>query len=128
MKTFSIRAPFNTHWRKCTCEEFGCVAWRNGWRIHCEAISRELLQAATHSGRHYTVVKIVEGETYLEFSAGQPCFVSDTHKIRLDRQEIYVARSWRGLPSNGRNTKHTPESWLDDFSTNQDKLNSIINH
>lgn len=87
---YAIRAPQATHWRKATCEEVDCEAYQNGWTLREEALDDGLRYAVLHSGRRYRRVQITAGETYLVFDAGQPCFKALAHRVRLDREALFL--------------------------------------
>lgn len=124
-KTYAVVAPVSTHWRKATCAEVDCPHYLNGWRTRIENLTPELLHTATHTGRRYTVQQIAEGESYLVFAAGQPCFAAASHRKRSDRPPLYVVRDGdhRGNP---RGTKarvhHSPGNWLEDFAANRQAI------
>lgn len=124
-KTYAVVSPLGSHFRPATCAEADCPHYLNGWRTRIENLTPDLLHAAKTSGRRYTVQQITEGETYLVFSAGQPCFAASAHRVRIDRPPLYVVRDgdWRGNP---RRTKarvhHNPANWLEDFATHQQAI------
>lgn len=123
-QTFEIKAPAATHFRKGTCAEADCPNYLNGWRVRVEGLPPEMLHAAKASGRRYREEQIAEGETWLVFEAGQPCFRASQHQVRIERPELYIARAGdsRGNP-NGQVTRHSqPEHWVEQFAENQDKL------
>jgi hypothetical protein len=120
-KTFQIRAPRATHFRKATCAEVACPHYVEGWRTRVESLTPDLLHAAKNSGRKYTEQRIAEGETWLLFEPGQACFAASEHRVRLDKPELYVVRDgdWRGNPT-GRQRQHSrPADWVDDFGEHQ---------
>lgn len=124
-KTYSIAAPASTHFRKATCQEVDCPRYLNGWRVHVEQIGPELTHAAKTSGRRYREMRVAEGQTYLVFEAGQPCFQAGEHRKRLDRPELFIVRDgdWRGNPRGTEARRHArPEDWVDDFATHQGRL------
>lgn len=133
-KTYSIAAPVATHWRKASCAEVDCPRYLNGWRVHVEQLTPELLHTAK-TARHpvngrwvpyrYTEVRVTEGQTYLVFEAGQPCFAAAEHRKRVERPELYVVRDgdWRGNPRGTEARRHErPEHWVEDFAEHQDRL------
>lgn len=123
-KTYQIVAPLKTHWRPATCAEVNCPQYERGWQVRVENLTPEMLHAAKTSGRKYSELHVAEGETWLVFEAGQSCFRASQHRVKLDRQEIFVARDgdWRGNPS-GRVLRHSrPEHWIEDFQTNSEKI------
>lgn len=125
-KTYAVVSPLSTHFRQATCEEVSCPHYTHGWRVRVEGLPPDMLHAARTSGRHYVEQGIAEGENYLLFAAGQPCFRASEHRTRVsDRPPLYVVRDGdhRGNP---RGTKarvhHNPGNWLDDFATHQQAI------
>lgn len=108
-QTYAIRSPLATHFRKATCEEVDCSAWRNGWTLLIDGLSADLYYTATHSGRKYREVLITASEVmaplyptagrYLVFEAHQPCFASNSHRVTLERPAFYFV---------GRHPKQQP--------------------
>lgn len=126
-KTFQVMSPLSTHWRKATCAEVDCPQYLKGWKVRVEGLPPEMLHTAKTSGRKFTELHVVEGENWLVFEAGQPCFKASEHRKLLDRQEIYVARDgdFRGNPT-GKVRKHTkPEFWIEEMADNQDRLHTV---
>lgn len=126
--TYSVRSPLATHWRKATCAESGCAAHRQGWRVRKETLTAELLHTATHSGRKYTVLEVGPGETYLVFEAGQSCFAESTHRVPLERPELYLVRGgdWRGNPRGEQRTHTRAEHWVEDLHEHTDRINQAV--
>lgn len=122
-KSYAIAAPLETHWRPATCADIDCPDYVNGWQVRVEHLSAELLHAAKTSGRRYREMPVREGETYLIYEPGQPCFQASKHRKRLERPELYVVRAGdhRGNP-----TRELVEldsvSWTDDFGEHQERL------
>lgn len=130
-KTYQIVSPVATHWRKATCAEVDCDHYVNGFRTRVDE-RLELGQKQAHyirkeSGRRFTEDRDDAGLTVFTFEPGQRCFASDSHKLPLERPELYLTRpgDWRGNPTGERPYQHTkPEFWVEDFSINQDNLKS----
>lgn len=124
-RNYAIRAPRKTHYRPATCEEVGCLAYQNGWTLHKEMLTAELLYAATNSRRKYKEVQVSEGKTLLVYEAGQPCFAS--HEVPLERPAFFYAGP--GTPdtfSTRRATKFDrPEDWTDSMQTGLDKIRAL---
>src|SRR5690242_3206799 len=105
--TYQIVSPLTTHWRQATCEEVGCVKWRNGWKITIDPAT-QLGQRQEYlirsSGRKYTMERQPGGMTEYIFEAGQNCFEQPLHRVRLDRSALYIRRGgdWRGNPRGER--------------------------
>lgn len=122
-QTFAIKAPVSTHFRPATCAEVECPNYLHGWRVRVEALTPELLHTAKTSGRRYVEQPIAQGETWLVFEAGQPCFRASQHRARLDRPELYLVRGGDWRQSFGQTRQHTrPEHWVEEFAENQQRL------
>jgi len=124
-KTYEMRSPLATHFRPGTCAEAQCAHYLNGWQVHVEKLTAELLHAAKTSGRKYTEQQLAPGQTYLVFEAGQPCFRHREHRIRVDRPPLYVVRDgdYRGNPRRTKARLHQrPENWVEDFATHQQAI------
>jgi hypothetical protein len=135
-KTYAVKSPLNSHYRKATCQEINCHSYLNGWYFFKDALDERLLYAATHSGRKYIEKymdeggmllgdKVVQG-TYLVYPAGQTCFKIDSHVISLQRPELYFVGRGDYRSFNTRNAKqHTsPANFVDDWTTHMDYLNT----
>lgn len=123
-KTYQIMSPLSTHWRPATCAEVDCPNYLKGWRLRVEGLPPEMLHTAKTSGRKFTELHVAEGENWLVFEAGQPCFRASEHRHILDKQELFIVRDgdFRGNPT-GNVRKHTrPEFWVEDMSENLDKV------
>jgi len=127
-KTYGIAAPLATHWRPATCEEVGCEQYRGGWQVRIEGLDPQDIHLATHSGRKWSRVQVAEGETYLVFEPGQPCFRSAAHRVRLDRQERFLVTGgdWRGNPRQERREHASAANWQEDFAEHQDRIKTVI--
>lgn len=130
-QTYAIAAPVQTHWRDATCEQVACPNHLHGWRTNVDETT-ELGQAQAYYIRHDRTRRHVEermpdGLTQFSFEAGQTCF--EPHKARIERPELFVVRGgdWRGNPTGQAPYQHSsPESWVDDFATNQDRVFTLI--
>ncbi|MFZ3473088.1 hypothetical protein ACODT3_10860 [Streptomyces sp. 4.24] len=125
--SFEIAEPLSSHFRRATCAEVDCPAHLNGWRVRVEGLAPEDVHAAKTSGRRYAEQYIADGETWLVFEAGQPCFRASQHRTRVGKPELFIARDGdaRGNPT-GRRTQHTrPEHWVEQFAENQDRLATV---
>ncbi|MEV7154913.1 hypothetical protein AB0N77_09840 [Streptomyces misionensis] len=124
-KTYAIVSPISTHMRRATCEEVGCEHYLNGWRVRVEALTPDLVRAARNSGRKYTEQSIAQGETWLVFDPGQPCFKAHEHRAPIGRPPLYLVRDGdhRGNPRGTQTRRYDrPDQWVDDFATHQDTL------
>lgn len=133
-KTFAMVSPIETHMRQATCEEVGCDHYTQGWRVHVEALTPDLLNTAKTArflvnGRwvpyRYREEHIADGQTYLVFEAGQPCFKASTHRAPIGRAPLFLVRDgdYRGNPRRTPTRRYDrPDQWVDDFATHQSKL------
>ena len=125
-RTFQIVAPVSTHWRQATCEQANCPALQRGWTTTVDEQTDLGKQQAHYirreSGRSFREERREDGLTSFRFSAGQDCF--RPHKIRVDRDEIFIARDgdWRGNPTQSRRRYERADQWVDDFSAHQDNI------
>lgn len=121
MKTYQVSSPLATHWRPATCAETGCEQHLRGWSTTVAPESREehLLRG---SGRHWSSMERTrDGLHRYAFPPGQACFAASTHRVLLDRQELYVVRGgdWRGNPTGDVYRHANADDWVDDFGTHQ---------
>lgn len=126
MVTHAIVAPLATHWRKATCAEVGCLQHHHGWALNTAGLSAGQVTLAKASGRRYRVEQDAAGADILIFEPGQSCFKASEHRIRLEREEIFVQRpgDWRGNPAAGSKPLifSGADSWLDSLGTALDKI------
>ena len=126
MRTHAIFAPLETHWRKASCEEVGCLAFHMGWTLDTVGLPEKDVELAKRSGRVYTIVPGEHGDV-LAFGPGQSCFRVSEHRIRIERPEIFVARNgdWRGNPD-GNQAKPVifsgADAWRDSLGTTLDNI------
>lgn len=128
MRTFEIAAPLDTHWRKASCVEVGCLDHQYGWMIALTGLDDADREMARGSGRRYTEDQDDAGPVLI-FAAGQPCFRASTHRIRLDRPELFISRDgdWRGNPRGTAPTVFSgPEPWADSLHTKLDEIREGI--
>lgn len=134
MQTFRIAVPLRTHWRKATCAEVRCDAYLRGWVTAVdegtELGQRQAHYIRTSSGRGFTEERRPDGLTYFVFEPGQQGFAGgdpaadhSRHRVRLDKQELFVQRGgdWRGNPT-GLVRRHSPQGWVDAFGENQERI------
>ncbi|MFJ4682059.1 hypothetical protein [Streptomyces sp. NPDC088789] len=127
-------SPLTTHMRQATCEEVGCDQFRQGWRVHLEALTPDLVHEARTArcvvnGRQvpyrYREERVAEGQTYLVFEAGQPCFRVAEHRAPIGRPPLYLVRDGdhRGNPRGTKARFHQrPDNWVEDFAEHQQAL------
>lgn len=133
-KTYKIVAPLATHWRKATCAEFECEAFRIGWNtiVPADSAGAQWIRSG-QSGRQFTERQATDehdvlliGMTCFMFSPGQEGFAGPQHehRISLERDPFFIVGAGdyqRGSLRNKR--RHANGSdWVDDFATHQDRI------
>lgn len=135
-RTFSMRAPLETHWRVATCTEVQCPREEFGWQTAIlegdEFGDRQAHYIRKLSGRKFTESRREDGYTVFSFEAGQRCFetvirggkVVNGHPKRVERPELFIVRGgdWRGNPREEAPVVRRPEDWVDEFANHQNKL------
>lgn len=124
-KSYVLAQPLATHWRPATCEEVGCDHYLHGWQVRVEGLTAEQEHAARNCGRRFEELHIAEGETWLRYEAGQPCFHAGEHRAPLARPPLYVVRDGdrRGNPRQTKARLHQrADLWVEDFAEHQDQL------
>jgi hypothetical protein len=126
MKTYQMAQPLATHWRPATCEEVDCPNYLNGWKVRVDGLPPQLLAAATSSGREYARLDVAQGEAWLVFAAGQPCFAASAHRVLVGRPQRYFERGgdFRGNPR-GERRELKAADWVDSFANHQDKIATV---
>jgi len=133
-KTYTMSAPFASHWRPATCEEYECQDFLHGFVMTID-FSTDLGQKQLHyltkvdKDRRYHMQRTGPYEVKLIYGPGNPCFKRGDHKVPLDRPPFYLVSGgdWRGNPRGTPRTKHRrPEDWVDDFATHQDKIAETV--
>lgn len=120
-QNYTIKAPLSTHFRQATCAEVACPHYLKGWKTRVEVLGESELHFATHSGRKFTRLHVAEGENYLVYEAGQKCFSAARHRVRVDRQELFVVRDGRTVLR-----KHTrADHWVEDLHEYSDKFQTL---
>jgi hypothetical protein len=129
VKTYEISAPIQTHYRRATCEESGCLAYRHGFAsvidISTPIGQRRADYIRKRSGRVFTAEQTGSVITFT-FEKGQTCFRSDDehHVVPLDRPALFIVRDgdFRGNPTGRRYVHDRPEHWVENFAEHQQKL------
>jgi hypothetical protein len=124
-KTYEIRRPIASHYRPATCEEVECAHWRNGWKTIVPMNSEQALYIHSgSSGRAWTESSDGDGMRTFTFAPGQKCFASDTHRVSIERDPIFIARGGdsRGNPLGERRVHARAEDWVEDFALHQDRV------
>jgi hypothetical protein len=127
MKTYSVVAPLDSHWRPASCEQVGCLAHHNGFQTRVDESTdlgaRQAAYVRQRAGRPFSETR-EDGVTVFTFPPGTECFTQ--HKTRRSRPLLYVVRNgdWRSYL--GRPQIHTsPDAWIDDFASHQDRLAKV---
>ncbi len=123
-KTYALRLPKTTHYRKATCQEVECEAYANGWITKVDVSTalgqKQAKYIVDKSGRTFTDVS-GQGSPIREFvfKPGQRCFAD--HQVSLEREPLYIVRGgdWRGNPRGEVHTHTRATDWVDDFATHQ---------
>lgn len=128
-KTYEIIAPLKTHFRPATCEEFGCEAWRNGWRtiVPTDSGAAQYIRSGSSVRRFVEstgALELAGGMAEFMFSPGQKCFAADKHRVPLEREPLYVARGGdaRGNPLRERRVHTRAQDWQEDFAGHLDRV------
>lgn len=127
MQSYGILAPLESHWRRASCEEIGCVDHHYGWVLPLEGLDAGDIWQARNCGRRYHQQTNEDGKVFLHYEAGQPCFRARTHRIRIDRPELFVVRGgdWRGVDRDQRSIRFSSaDAWQDHMHTTLDKIRS----
>lgn len=129
MVTHAIVAPLGSHWKRATCEEYGCLPHQNGWRLETAGLTAEQVATAKRSGRRYVVEHDAQGAEVLIFEAGQQCFRVSEHWVRLEREEFFLRRpgDWRGNPDPHSSPLvfSGADAWHDSIGTQLDKIRVV---
>lgn len=128
-KTYSIKMPRATHWRKASCEEVGCAGQEFGWVSPIDETT-ELGQKQAYyirslSGRRFREETSAEGLTLFTFEPGQRCFTE--HEVPIGRPELFIVRRGDLDHDLGERRLHTrAEDWVDDFATHTQAIADAI--
>jgi hypothetical protein len=124
-KTYALRAPIQTHYRRASCAEVDCSAHQNGWVTKIDETTSLGQQQAYYirnqSGRAFKEER--DGAiTKFTFFQGQQCF--KYHVVQLDRDPILIVRDgdWRGNPTGNVRRHVSTVDWVDDFANHQQQL------
>lgn len=133
-KTYELRAPVSTHFRRATCAEMECQPHLHGWATTVLPGSDDeatLLRAVDGQidGMRRRFAKHPEPGGFVRyiFPAGQACFAASRHVKTLDREPLYVVRGGDWRANTGLIRRHVHgDDWVDDFATNQDAVATRI--
>lgn len=121
-KTYMVGTP-KVYQRQVTCEEFGCLNFRNGFKVPVPAGPSHQAYLIKTSGKPYTVEEGEDGTKFAVFPPGTKCFAEITHKV-ASGPELYVVRGgdWRGNPTGYKRVHKRPDDWVEDFQEHTDKI------
>lgn len=123
-KTYALKAPPSTHWRRATCAEIDCPAYLNGWVTIVPTASPQAVYIRAGAGRRFEESAPEAGMASFFFPPGQPCFKASEHRTPLEREPLYIVRDgdFRGNPT-GRSMRHQRGSdWVEDFGEHQQAI------
>jgi hypothetical protein len=128
-KTYSIKAPQATHWRKASCAEVECQGQEHGWVSLIDETTelgqRQAQYIRTLSGRQFKEERSEQGLTAFTFEPGQTCFTE--HEVPLGKPELYIVRDGDLSRSLGNLRVHTrAQDWAEDFATHQQTIADAI--
>lgn len=133
LQTFTVDTPPATHWRPASCAEVDCGQYLNGWVTRLHQGDAHRIHLVRTSGRRPARVYHEAAEIVFVFEAGTPCFQAHTHRVRLDRPELYIVQRGRAfvrtapdgsrIPRDPRDLlrQHTrPELFVEDMAEQTD--------
>jgi hypothetical protein len=135
MKSFSLLQPLDTHYRIATCAEVECKGYRSEMTVTFDLTNAQHVSDANwlrnHSGLRFTYF-MLDNERKVRFviPAGQTCLESRLrpHRVPLERDPFMVVRGgdvFRGNPTGMTHTHTSPESFVDEWATDLDKLKTV---
>lgn len=132
-KSYTMRAPFETHWRMATCEEYECIDFLNGFAITVDTateLGKKQHYYLTHDNeRSYSLQRVTESLFKFIYKPGNPCVKRADHRVPIGRPPLLlvVGGDWRGNPRGTPTVRHTRvEDWVDDFATHQEGLATLL--
>lgn len=122
VKTYALRRPWRPeYWRAATCEESGCVHFRDGWETILPGGDPRCDYIRAASGRRFTETARPEGLVSFRFAAGQTCF-AHAHRVPIDREPVLLVVDGPNPPR----VHVRGEDWIDDFRTHVDRVAPYI--
>lgn len=121
-KTYEVRQPRQTHFRRGTCAEVDCRRAKTGWRSVIDVSTVKGRDTANwirlHSGRRFTFTEAGPLVTFV-FPGGQPCFAK--HEVWLQREPLLrvAGGDWRGNPRGTPAQILRARDWVDNFGEHQ---------
>lgn len=131
-KSYSMRAPFRSHWRPATCEEYECEAFLTGF-VTTVDLNTELGQRQYHYLTHdrersYSMQRVSMTLVKFIYGPGNRCFSSQDHRVPVGRPPrlLVVGGDWRGNPRREVRVHSRVDDWVDDSRNHQDKIATIV--
>jgi hypothetical protein len=128
-KTYSVKAPLETHWRKATCEEVDCDGYRFGFVTTVDIgtdLGQKQYDFLTHDKkRSYSMQNVGDRLFKFVYAPGNICMNYADHRAPIGKPPLLlvVGGDWRGNPMHAPTIRHrTVENWTEDFSLHQGKL------
>lgn len=129
MKTFEIRQPIATHFREATCQEVECKGFREDMRVEFDLTIPQQVHDANwlrnKSGLRFTYVQTGTKVLFI-VPSGQRCLASMVrpHRVPLERDPLMIVRGgdWRGNPRREGMRHTSPESFVDHWASDLDRL------
>lgn len=127
-KTYTVSAPFRSHWRKATCEEYECDEFMHGFVLTIDTTTelgqRQLFFVTHDKTRSSSLQRVGESIIKVFYGPGTPCFEPkrSTHRVPIGRPPFYLVSGgdWRGNPRGIETLVHRrPDDWVDSFANNQ---------
>lgn len=132
MKTFEVRRPLASHYRRARCEEVGCMKYAAGWVMGFDLTQQAKVNAANtirrivHArGLRCRVDRVGTSVTFT-FPPGQQCL--EGHQVPLERDPLFIVRGgdWRGNPRRDQYKHTTGDSFMDDWRSSQERLDQAM--
>ena len=135
MKSYALLQPLATHYREATCAEVECRGFREDMTVTFDLTVPQQVSDANwlrnHSGLRFTYF-MLDDDRKVKFvvPAGQRCLESllRPHRVPLEREPLMVVRggdTFRGNPTGERRSHTSPESFVDEWATDLDKLKTV---
>jgi hypothetical protein len=124
-RTFQIAAPRASHYRAASCEEYGCLDWRNGFEVHVQQLN-DVQRTVIRKRYRFTVEDRGLDQTWWRIAAGQPCFRASDHAVPVGRPALFVVRRGDHRWSEVTRVHQRPEDWRDDAAEHTNRIVEAI--
>lgn len=108
-------------YRPATCEEVGCRAFREGWTLRLQDLTKDDLTTLRSANRVYKEVCLSDTDTYLVFPGNQPCLAAGTHRLRRHDRSTTHYLIGRGVRTQLVGT----DQWINELNENLDSIRAI---